>query len=133
VFERELRHPVEAVWRAVTEPEGLAHWFPEPGARGEVLELDPPKRLALTWGTETLRLELKPQGDATRLTLTHFLSTREQAARDAAGWHVCLARLTDHLDGRDADAPTSEATPEWRELYEGYQARGLPAGAPVPG
>ena len=27
-FERRLSHPIEAVWRAVTEPAELAHWFP---------------------------------------------------------------------------------------------------------
>ena len=27
-FERRYPHPVERVWRAVTEPEQLAHWFP---------------------------------------------------------------------------------------------------------
>ena len=27
-FERRLAHPVDAVWRAVTEPAELAHWFP---------------------------------------------------------------------------------------------------------
>jgi uncharacterized protein YndB with AHSA1/START domain len=27
-FERRLSHSVERVWRAVTEPAELAHWFP---------------------------------------------------------------------------------------------------------
>jgi uncharacterized protein YndB with AHSA1/START domain len=27
-FTRTLSHPVEKVWRAITEPEHLAHWFP---------------------------------------------------------------------------------------------------------
>src|SRR5205085_289579 len=27
-FERRLEHPPERVWRAITEPEELAHWFP---------------------------------------------------------------------------------------------------------
>ena len=27
-FERRLAHSVERVWRAVTEPAELAHWFP---------------------------------------------------------------------------------------------------------
>lgn len=27
-FERDLAHPVDAVWRAVTDPVELAHWFP---------------------------------------------------------------------------------------------------------
>ena len=27
-FERRLTHPVDVVWRAITEPGELAHWFP---------------------------------------------------------------------------------------------------------
>ncbi len=27
-FERSLDHPVDRVWTAITEPEGLAAWFP---------------------------------------------------------------------------------------------------------
>ncbi|HUE28524.1 MAG TPA: SRPBCC domain-containing protein, partial [Solirubrobacteraceae bacterium] len=27
-FERRVSHPVEAVWRALTEPDELARWFP---------------------------------------------------------------------------------------------------------
>jgi uncharacterized protein YndB with AHSA1/START domain len=149
-FERRLSHPVEAVWRAVTEPEELAHWFPAaveidgrrlrftpadgaaPPADGEVLELEPPRRFAFTWGDERLELELEPDGDGCRLIFTHVLSTREQAARDAAGWHVCLDRLQDRLAGDAAEAPGGEPTAEWRERYAEYERRGLPTGAPVP-
>ena len=34
-FERRYPHPVEHVWRAVTEPDQLAHWFPT------TVEVDP--------------------------------------------------------------------------------------------
>ncbi|MEA2193527.1 MAG: hypothetical protein QOI73_3648 [Solirubrobacteraceae bacterium] len=33
-FERRLRHPVEKVLRAVTEPEHLQAWFPQPAVEG---------------------------------------------------------------------------------------------------
>ena len=153
-FERRLAHGIDAVWRAVTQPDELAHWFPaavevelEAGGRmrfthadgaappgeGEVLELEPPRRFAFTWGDERLSIELEPDGDdACRLTFTHVLSTREQAARDAAGWHVCLDRLADRLGGAAPQAPSAEPTAEWRAHYEAYQERGLPVGAPVP-
>ena len=52
--------------------------------------------------------------------------------RDAAGWHVCLDRLEQHLGGAATQAPTSDETPDWRALYEEYQRRGLPAGAEIP-
>ena len=148
-FERRLAHPVEHVWRSVTEPEELRHWFPSSvefelrvGApmhfvhadgqidTGELRELDPPRRLAFLWGGELLRFELEPDGDGTRLTLVHVLLTEgaEAAARTAAGWHLCL----DALAGAAGGAPEGPS-PEWRERYAEYIARGFPAGAPVPG
>ena len=52
----------------------------------------------------------------------------EAAARTAAGWHLCL----DALAGAAGAAPDGPS-PEWRERYAEYIARGFPAGAPVPG
>jgi uncharacterized protein YndB with AHSA1/START domain len=151
-FERRLSHPIDAVWRAVTEPDELAHWFPDrvsgdltPGGRihfeggggemhGEVTELDAPHVFAFTWGpSDALRIELEEAGDGCLMRLTHLLGSSEQAARDAAGWHVCLDRLSAALDGDAVTAPGSEPTGEWRGHYEEYQRRGLPVGAPVPG
>jgi uncharacterized protein YndB with AHSA1/START domain len=45
-FERRLAHPVAKVWRAITDPEHLAHWYPmrrelEPAVGGKVREGDP--------------------------------------------------------------------------------------------
>jgi len=153
-FERRYPHPVERVWSALTEPGELEHWFPsavelelreggpmrftfrehemEP-MEGRVTELDPPRRFCFLWGEEELRLELEPDGDGCRLRFTHLISTREQAARDAAGWHVCLDRLERLLAGLDAVAPGTGATDEWSEHYDEYQRRGVPTGAPVPG
>jgi uncharacterized protein YndB with AHSA1/START domain len=153
-FERRLADPIERVWRAVTEPGELAHWFPSevsgelrlggrlrfhhadgaaPDAEGEITDFDPPRRLAFWWGTEHLRLELEPEGDGTVLRLTHVLSSADQAARDAAGWHVCLDRLERSLGDETTTAPGSEPTGEWHALYEEYERRGLPTGAEVPG
>jgi uncharacterized protein YndB with AHSA1/START domain len=141
-FERRLAHPIDAVWRAVTEPEGLRNWFPgrveidgsklrfEDGGMsfdGEITELEPQRVFAFTWGTDALRIELEEAGDGCLMRLTHLLSSRDQAARDAAGWHVCLDRLRAALDDDDA------APGEWREYYEEYERRGLPTGAQIPG
>ena len=56
-----------------------------------------------------------------------LLDEREKAARDGAGWHVCLDRLEAQLDGSVGGGE------DWRGLYEEYQRRGVPAGAPIPG
>jgi uncharacterized protein YndB with AHSA1/START domain len=155
-FERRLSHPVETVWRAVTAPAELAHWFPaevtvevRPGGKmrfvfvedelppsdGEVLAVDEPRLFEFTWGDSRFRFELEPQDDgaACVLRFTHFMHDRDAAARDLAGWHVCLDRMEQHLAGESATAPTSEPTGEWRTLYEKYIDRGVPSGAEVPG
>jgi uncharacterized protein YndB with AHSA1/START domain len=149
-FERRLSHPVERVWRAVTEPDELAAWFPQqveldlrpggamrftftehdlPEMRGEVLELDPPRRFAFSWGDdEEVRMELEPVdgGSATVLHFVQLLGAEDTAARNAAGWDVCLHRLTTHLDGGDGDEP------DWAKRYEQYVEAGVPSGAEIP-
>src|SRR3954454_12496715 len=110
-FERRFAHPVEKVWRAVSEPAELAHWFPcrveagelRVGAKlhfvfpeevgiemdGEVTAFEPPRLLAFTWGEDELRFELEPHGDGgTLLRFTDVIAEQDKAARDAAGWDV---------------------------------------------
>jgi uncharacterized protein YndB with AHSA1/START domain len=70
-FEVTYPHPPEKVWRALTDPQAIAQWLmennfearlghkfqfrtkPAPGFDGvvncEVLEMDPPRRLAYSW------------------------------------------------------------------------------------
>jgi uncharacterized protein YndB with AHSA1/START domain len=105
---------------------------------GRIIEFDPPRVFAFTWGPpghdDHLRFELEPVPgvQACVLRLTVLLDSREKAARDGAGWHVCLDRLEQLLGGHDGPAATS-ATGDWRALYDEYQRRGMPAGAPIPG
>ena len=157
-FERRLAHPVADVWRAVTDPAELAHWFPqevqvdewrvgatvtltfagddEPASTSDrVVEVDPPHLLSFTWFGEILTFELQPMDDgaATLLTFTHHLGDVETAARSAAGWHVCLDSLERHLGGEATTAPGPDATESWRALYDRYVTDGVPSGAPVPG
>ncbi len=159
-FERRLAHPIDAVWRAITDPDELWHWFPSGvevdlrigGAmkftfreqelenapatmQGEVTDLDRPRVFAFFWGGDQLRFELEPTdgGRGTNLRFTVRLDARDKAARDAAGWHVCLDRLEQQLSGVPTDAPGSDPTSEWRSLYDEYARQGLPTGAALPG
>ena len=80
---------------------------------GEVIELEPPRLFAFDWSGDELRFELEPAGDGCRLLFTHFLSERDQAARDAAGWDIRLAELDRLL------AATSSSRPGWRSPPSG--------------
>ena len=153
-FERRLGHPQAAVWRMVTDPAELKHWFPcevevdlRPGGAmrftfspdftvdGEVLELDEPHRFAFLWGVDVLRFELAPDGDHTRLTLLHVLNEEDEdaAAKTAAGWHVCLDAMARRLAGEDGVTDSGGPTPEWQARYDEYVAQGVPSGAEIPG
>jgi uncharacterized protein YndB with AHSA1/START domain len=139
-FERHLAHPLERVWRAITDPEDLAAWFPDtiegefgPDAEvrfpkfiemglpsvGKVTEFDPPRLLAYTWGPSELRFELEPDGDGCRLVFTDTLP-REETAKNAAGWEVCLQDLEARLAGTE---PTGLSEDHWSELHERYAER----------
>jgi uncharacterized protein YndB with AHSA1/START domain len=125
-LERDLPDPPEEVWGALTERERLRDWFPcdviveggewrvgaairfpfpaeviEQTLAGEVLAVEEPRVLAYTWGEETLRFELIPQGGGTRLVLTDELAPGA-AARNAAGWDTCLDRLVGLEPAADA-------------------------------
>jgi uncharacterized protein YndB with AHSA1/START domain len=154
-FERRIAHPIEAVWRTISEPAELAHWFPTevrgevaragatlefvfPGEDrphlGQVLEAEPPRLLVFTWFDDVLRFELEEDGEgATTLRFSHAIEEVAGAARTAAGWTVCLDGLEQAAKGTPTHAPGSEPTPEWRAHYEHYLDAGFPAGAPVPG
>jgi uncharacterized protein YndB with AHSA1/START domain len=153
-LERRLAHPVEAVWTAITDPQELAQWFPStiegdlrqgsrlsfsfaeydevPDMEGRVTAFDPPRELGFDWGDDHLRFELVPAGGETDLRLTVLLDSAGKAARDGAGWHVCLARLEAVLDhaGEDALKAISDG---WLAHYDEYARRGFPASAPIPG
>lgn len=153
-FERHYRHPVDRVWAAVSTPEGLAHWFPAavrlepvPGGtiefthepdtepeRGTVLRHEAPYRLSFSWGGDELHLELAPDGaDGCTLTLVNVLEARDTAARNAAGWTVCLGELDEQLAGRPGSGPHGATAAPWKPLYDAYVAAGMPHGAQIPG
>jgi uncharacterized protein YndB with AHSA1/START domain len=116
-LERRYEHSIERVWKAITEPEELRHWFP-PGAELEIAESEPPRLLAGSWFGDQLRFELRPDGDGCVLRFSHTFAEREKAARDAAGWDRCFARFAALLAGE----PMGEADSlhVWPEIHERY-------------
>ena len=117
---RRLAHPPAKVWAALVEPDRLAEWFPSAarpelrvggtvqfadGEPGTVTDLDPPRLIAYTWGTDHLRWEVEPDGDGAVLTLLHSFADRAGAASFAAGWETCLAVLGLALAGRPGEDP----------------------------
>ena len=100
-FERVYSHPIDTVWRALTESRALAAWLMDndfvaregyafnmwcgAGEGGtdrylcEVLELEPPRRMLWSWlldgnqdqGATFVEFRLETAGDRTRLTVRH--------------------------------------------------------------
>jgi uncharacterized protein YndB with AHSA1/START domain len=129
VFRRVLRHPIEVVWAAITEPEQVEAWFMArvrreevPGgalemdhpngvrATGRVLAWQPPRLYEYEWNlpagpnrptgeASIVRWELSPADQGTLLVLSHRKLSRPTAEVFARGLKVFLDRLAAHLDG----------------------------------
>lgn len=144
-FERRLTHRPAKVWRAVSDPAEMKHWFPaaveaelRPGApmrfifpeeavvdeiwEGEVLEVDEPKVFMFRWNQDVLRIELIPDGDGCRLVFTQTIGGGQVgllgAGRTAAGWDTCLDQLVANLD----ETTVAERT-DWLTPMEQYIAK----------
>jgi uncharacterized protein YndB with AHSA1/START domain len=145
VLVRELRHPPQTVWRALTDPAELRQWAPfdadgSLATEGATVKLTTvkaptpnvsettvtraiaPKVLEYTWGGNDMRWQLDASGSGTRLTLWTSID-RRFIAMGAAGWHVCF----DVLDRRLSGAPIGRiAGPEvmkfggWQRLHAEY-------------
>jgi hypothetical protein len=99
-----------------------------------IMVFDPPSRFSFIWSGDELHFELEAVGDSgCQLTLINILEARNTAARNAAGWTVCLAELDKLLRGDVADGPHSDTAEPWREHYDAYIADGMPHGADNPG
>ncbi|MBK7864240.1 MAG: SRPBCC family protein [Archangiaceae bacterium] len=122
VLVRDLRHPPQKVWAALTDPAQLREWAPFDSdqnlgtagttarlstvgapspmvAETKVRQAEPHKLLVFSWGEQDLRWELEPQGAGTRLTLWHNIN-KGFISMGAAGWHICFDVL-DALLGPD--------------------------------
>ncbi len=121
VLVRELRHPPEKVWQALTDPEHLREWAPfdadrslgtvgtkakltavgapaRPVTETMVTRADAPRTLEYTWGSNDLRWELETLDGGTRLTLWTSID-RRFIAMGAAGWHIAFDVLDRLLSG----------------------------------
>jgi uncharacterized protein YndB with AHSA1/START domain len=147
VFVRELRHPPEQVWAALTDPAQLRGWAPftsdrDLGSLGEatltmidaadaetlpasVSRAERPSLLEYTWGTDLLRWSLVAVASGTRLTLEHTVSEPDWLPKVAAGWHLCLDVAERLLDGRPVPPIRGEAAMSygWERLHETYAER----------
>lgn len=153
-FSRTYDHPVERVWRFVTDADELAHWFPSraeidlrPGgtvtfsgdpnlenSTGRVIAVEAPRHLSFEWDGDELHFDLQALDDRrTRFTLTNVLGAENTAARNSAGWEVCLAALDAHARGERFEGAHAGASAPWKWFYDAYVAAGVPSGAPVPG
>ncbi|MDD7964919.1 SRPBCC family protein [Actinomycetospora lemnae] len=153
-FVREYDHAPERVFALLTDPAELVHWFPagvapeswEPGATvtytfetpgdggtGTVLVHEPPRRVAFSWGGDELWFEVEAlDGGRSRLAFTHLIDEKPAAARNAAGWELCLDALDAAVAGTPV-APSGGRTPAWEAIYQEFVAAGMPSGAPIPG
>jgi len=152
-FVRHYPHAQQRVWEAITDPGQLSTWYPatvsyEPcvggtihfvddqysmDMTGTVLAYDPPASFAFTWGENEVRLTVDSDGpDAAILTLIDVLDAENSAARNAAGWDVCLRELDNVVQAIPTAGPHADSAEPWQPLYEAYIAEGLPHGAEVP-
>ena len=141
-YERRLRHPVENVWAALTEPRQIEEWWAraqielaEGGrarlewlngdavAEARITRLQPPH--AIEFDTDIhgrLLWELRPDDQGTHLTLTVTAQLPDEHVTEVlAGWHVHLDFLEDALDGRPvdwADWPSDR----WEVHHQRYEA-----------
>ena len=131
VFEIYIKTTPERLWEAITDPEIRAkynfgagcHSDWTPGARlemgaekaggllgeGEVLEVDPPRRLVHTMiaffseeakaeGTSRVTWDIEPVGDSCRLTLTHDQMREGANNQIYGGWPMILSGLKTWLE-----------------------------------
>jgi uncharacterized protein YndB with AHSA1/START domain len=136
VLVRDLHHPPEKVWRALTEPTHLHEWAPFDASAdlGEVgtinvtwmgaptpiettvTRADAPSALEYKLGDYDMRWELESRAGGTRLTLWAVID-RRFISMGAAGWHIAFDVLERLLDG----APVGRVGGAAAMQFEGWQ------------
>ena len=139
VLVKDLRHPPEKVWQALTDPAQLREWAPfesdgslaTVGATVKlttvgapmlhvtettVTRAEAPTVLEYTWGGFDMRWKLEALGGGTRLTLWTNID-RRYISMGAAGWHICF----DVLDRLLADQPIGRMVGPDAMKFGGFQ------------
>jgi uncharacterized protein YndB with AHSA1/START domain len=144
LFVRDLRHPREKVWAALTEPAQLSEWSPYTADRNlgsaghatltmidgdttedlpaTVTRADAPTLLEYALGSDLVRWELAATESGTRLALRHTVEGRDWVPKVAAGWHLCLDVAELLLDGRPIGPIRGDEARNygWDELNQAY-------------
>ena len=107
----EVGAPVELVWRndELSDPPGQrpAGSSKDNRMQSRVLELEPLRRLTISWGASggSVSFELEPQRDGVLLTIVHSgVPDRASALNFGPGWHAHLDVLAAILAGEKASA-----------------------------
>jgi uncharacterized protein YndB with AHSA1/START domain len=139
VLVRDLRHPPEKVWKALTDPASLREWAPfdadhnlaTPGStvklttfgapgphvtETKVTRADAPTLLEYAWGGNDMRWQLEPSPGGTHLTLWTSID-RRYISMGAAGWHICI----DVLDRLLGGAPIGRIAGPETMKFDGWQ------------
>jgi uncharacterized protein YndB with AHSA1/START domain len=142
VLVKDLRHPPEKVWRALTEPGHLREWAPfdASGDLGKVgtveltwmgapkpieariTHVEAPKLLEYESGKNTMRWELEARDGGTHLTLWAIID-RRFISMGAAGWHIAfdvLQRLLDEAPIGRIAGPAAMQFDGWQRLNTDY-------------
>lgn len=146
-------YPLEdwGLWKFLTERDLVKQWFPneytfEPwdgGALifhdqydldtegGAVIQYEAPHYLSFTWGENEVSYTVDTlEGNKVRFTLTDTLANEDEAARNAAGWELCIKNLDELIAGQSTSPFSWDS---WKEFYVAYQGQGFPSGAEIPG
>lgn len=118
--------PFELAWRndelstpTGKRPDGFSG---EHRMQSRITELDPPRKLAITWGTGGggVSFELRPEGKEVLLTVIHRrLPDRPTMLKVAAGWHMHLDVLVARSRGSEPEAFWDG----WSRLHAEYEQR----------
>ena len=127
-MEMQVGAPVEFVWRndELSNPPGKRPpGFPEEcRMQSRITELDPPRKLAITWqGSGDVSFELSPKGNEVLLTVIHRrLPDRATMLMVGPGWHMHLDLLVACVTGMERESFWDG----WSRLQKEYDRR-LPA------